>query len=621
MLYHRFNITMNVGKIPIKLKTNKAPNPDPVPNLFKKAQSMADEKCRQKLGGNLNGTLTNEPVVDDPHKIVPHNAPVVLKQKIQLKMKSVKIAKNNCTLWTEKYRPTQLDEFVGNADAIDKMCDWFKKYKAKDTSIKRALLLSGCPGTCKTSIAHVMLRKYGYDVKEYNASDIRSKKLVEENLKKLITMTKVNMLDKKTHQNPYGIVMDEVDGMSTGDKGGIGQLISIINPIRSKTPIKKDKHSSNKWIPPIICICNNNYDKKISELKKDCMEIKFEKPTIFELCKVIDRITILEGINMTDSAKKFVAELSQGDFRRLVFLLQNFSNIKKQIIDINDIYEYYDVISKKTIELNSYEITNKIFSKALPLIDIVRLYDSDKSLLPMMIHENYVKVIDSQNVKTDLKLQNCADAIDAIICGDLIEKVMYNTQNWHLQNVHGLTSCYLPSYYSNLSPKLGHNGIKWASALEKFSAYRQNMKTMHSIRDIISNGNVYNADDLHLLSKLILHNLLDQNGNQSRAVSFMKKYNFISKDIEKMIKIDKLNDKYRDLYKPRTKTQIQKICIDLTQRSISKISYDTCTTNTNITQLKTENNKNDNDAENGNDNDAENDNDNETATETATFND
>ena len=85
------------------------------------------------------------------------------------------------------------------------------------------MLFSGCPGTSKTSVAHVILREFGYDVKEYNASDVRSKKLVEENLNKLITTERVDK-HLTPDSRPFGIVMDEVDGMTAGDKGGMSQF-------------------------------------------------------------------------------------------------------------------------------------------------------------------------------------------------------------------------------------------------------------------------------------------------------------------------------------------------------------------------------------------------------------
>ena len=514
----------------------------------------------------------------DPTQIIKPQ--IQLKQKINVEpmlFDDDEVYQNDLckfNLWSEKYRPKNLNQIVGNHEQISQIRNWFRRFKLKDNTIKKALLFSGCPGTSKTTVAHAVLHEFGYSVKEYNASDVRSKKLVEANLEKLIGMEQVDKHFKEGFR-PFGIIMDEVDGMSSGDKGGMNQLIKIINPNRGKRSVRKEEKQkiSERWIPPIICICNNNYDKKIMELKKDCLEIKFEKPTINELCLVIDNVVKNENLRVSEAAKKIVSELAQGDFRRLMFLLQNFSNIDKQEIDSNDIYEYYDIISKKCPDLNSYETTNKILNKFSPVEDILKLYETDKSLLPMMVHENYIEVIDSQNTQTDNKLINCLYSIDSIINGDIIEKTMYNTQSWYLHPIHGLSSCYIPSYYANVYHKLGHRGAKWTNTLGRFSLQRANIKNINLVMSMLNTGHTYNVDDIHLLSQVILYNLLDPNGNQEIGVQYLKNYNLIVKDIEKLIKMNKLSDKYKNLYKSRQKTTLTRLFGDISQKEMYTMTY------------------------------------------------
>lgn len=57
--------------------------------------------------------------------------------------------------------------------------------------------------------------------------------------------------------------MDEVDGMSAGDRGGVADLIASIK-------ISKI---------PIICICNDRYSQKLKSLVNYCMLLNFRKPT------------------------------------------------------------------------------------------------------------------------------------------------------------------------------------------------------------------------------------------------------------------------------------------------------------------------------------------------------
>ena len=94
-------------------------------------------------------------------------------------------------------------------------------------------MIYGPPGIGKTTAAHLIAKSEGFDIVESNASDTRSKKLMESSLK--------GVLDNKSLMGYFGrgddkvdvskqklvLIMDEVDGMSAGDRGGVGQLASI----------------------------------------------------------------------------------------------------------------------------------------------------------------------------------------------------------------------------------------------------------------------------------------------------------------------------------------------------------------------------------------------------------
>ena len=65
--------------------------------------------------------------------------------------------------------------------------------------------------------------------------------------------------------------MDEIDGMNSGDKGGINSLIKLIRPKKTKKQ-KKEKST----MTPIICIGNQHIDKKIKEIMKVCLTYRIK---------------------------------------------------------------------------------------------------------------------------------------------------------------------------------------------------------------------------------------------------------------------------------------------------------------------------------------------------------
>ena len=118
----------------------------------------------------------------------------------------------------------------------------------KNLLTKRGIYIFGAPGTGKTVFVKNILKKMNYDIISFDAGDVRNKNIIEN-------ITKHNMSDKNVLSLFYNttkkiaIIMDEIDGMNSGDKGGINALIKLIRPKKTKKQ-KKEKITMN----PIICV-------------------------------------------------------------------------------------------------------------------------------------------------------------------------------------------------------------------------------------------------------------------------------------------------------------------------------------------------------------------------------
>ena len=143
----------------------------------------------------------------------------------------------------------------------------FEKNK-HDLIISRGLYIHGESGVGKTHLIKQVLKDMNYDMIYYDASDVRNKAIIDGLANNNMADTNVmSMFHKKIKK--IAIVMDDVDGMNNGDKGGINNLIKLIRPKKTKKQ-KKEEYTLN----PIICIGNAHVDKKIKELKNVCVCIK-----------------------------------------------------------------------------------------------------------------------------------------------------------------------------------------------------------------------------------------------------------------------------------------------------------------------------------------------------------
>lgn len=424
-------------------------------------------------------------------------------------------------VWFEKYRPTKLEDIAISQQKVDFLLKWFSDFK-DGTSEYRALLFIGPPGLGKTTVAHVMLEKAGYHVKEFNASDIRSKKLINLTLDNLMNMKNVLQISKD-NALPIAIIMDEVDGMCKGDRGGLEELLSFIPGKR-----KKQMGSSNTKIP-IICICNTGNIKleMIKQLKTKCTEITFALPDHAVMMDIFIKIANSENLSFdADTTADEIIKYSQSDFRRMITILEYLVNRYGTYITSNNVQESYDVLCQKEQDLHITDNVRKLINYEMSYNNIMNIYNRDKSKAPMVIHENYIKSIRAQTVDAFSKLDNAINCINSIVESDIVEKTIYNTQGWHLQTVQGISCAYIPNYYMNKEKKNTVVSAKWTNILPTNSHSQHLQKKVHELIFVINRKYSYSVTDVQFLCNLILHCM--KSNQVETAVKLILNYGLIS---------------------------------------------------------------------------------------------
>ncbi|KAI1846545.1 hypothetical protein JX266_007442 [Neoarthrinium moseri] len=405
-------------------------------------------------------------------------------------------------LWTVKYAPTQASHICGNKAAVEKIQNWlknwsksrrydFQKRGADGMGGYRAIIISGPPGIGKTTAAHLAAKLEGWDILEQNASDARSKKMVESGVSEVMNNTslagyfagdgkKVDTTKKK-----LVLIMDEVDGMSAGDRGGVGALAKFCK----KTEV------------PLILICNERRLPKMKPFDFVAADVKFQRPTVDQIRSRMMTVCHREGMKLSPQVLEALIEGSNRDIRQIINML---STIKLDQAAMD--YDSSKNMSKaweKSIVLKPWDICQKmlaggLFSQAskATLNDKIELYFNDHEFSYLMIQENYLRTKPAalnanhyNKREQNLKALELADqAAESISDGDLVDRMIHGPQQqWSLMPTHAIFSTVRPSSFV-AGQLLGSNFTSWLGNNSKYGKLGRYIREIHSHMRLRSSG-------------------------------------------------------------------------------------------------------------------------------------
>jgi DNA polymerase III delta prime subunit len=300
-----------------------------------------------------------------------------------------------------------------------------------NVDFKKGIYIYGSPGSGKTRFILDLLKEMNYDVVKYDAGDVRNKALIES-----ITCDNVsrhNVLDMMYGRvRKIAILMDEIDGMHKGDKGGISALVKLIR--QKKT--KKQK-SEYKTMNPVICIGNYCMDKKITELMNVCHVFELPAPTNPQIQDILSKLIPLSI--QTDIQTQMV-EYAQGDLRKVEFLCKLAD--KKPHILTSDNFQH--IFHAKMYNEDYGKIAKQLFDNRLSIENHADfMNDNDRTIVALIWHENIpdrIKIL-PQNIRLPFYLK----LIDNICFADYIDRITFQSQIW----VFNEMSTFIKTFHNN----------------------------------------------------------------------------------------------------------------------------------------------------------------------------
>jgi len=358
-----------------------------------------------------------------------------------------------------------INKLLNRDDEANKMKEILKDFEQNKHNLttKKGIYIYGDPGSGKTTFVTNILKELNYDIIKYDAGDIRNKSIID-------TITKHNMSDKNIMSMFYkkiqriAIIMDEIDGMNNGDKGGINSLIKIIRPKKTKK-----QRLEEITLNPIICIGNYHIDKKIKELMKVCHVIELKSPTKLQMNNLVNIMLP----TLDDTIKTNIINFIQGDIRKLYTIYNLYKN-KQNILNTNIIQ---NIFLMKSYNDDTRKITNKLINNNFLIEDhLTIMNETDRTIVGLLWHENIIDVI--SKMKKEDSIPFYLSILDNMCFADYIDRITFQKQIWQFNEMSSLIKTFKNNklYHDSFSKKQKFNPpeVRFTKVLTKYSTEYNN---------------------------------------------------------------------------------------------------------------------------------------------------
>ena len=213
---------------------------------------------------------------------------------------------HDSTIWTEKYRPKKFDEVVGQDDIIKKVQNLTKAMNIPH------MLFAGPAGTGKSTLALIVVKElFGANWKEnyleLNASDERGIDVVRQKVKDFARTKALGNI-------PFKIIfLDEADALTKEAQQAL-------------------RRTMENFTSTCRFVMSCNYSSKIIDpIQSRCVIFRFKLLEKKDIEKRVKYIAEKEGLEITPKTIETLYEVSEGDFRRVINILQAASSITPSI--------------------------------------------------------------------------------------------------------------------------------------------------------------------------------------------------------------------------------------------------------------------------------------------------
>ena len=340
----------------------------------------------------------------------------------------------------------------------------------KNVNFSKGIYVYGAPGSGKTEFITKILEKMNYDIIRYDAGDVRNTSLIDTITSNNISSRNVLHMMNKTVKKII-IVMDEIDGMNSGDKGGITSLIKLIRQKKTKKQKLEDV-----TLNPIICIGNYFMDKKMKELMKVCNVFELKTPTKPQISVLLNDI-IPNNVKLKDTVLEYI----QGDLRKLQFI-QKLKATHPELLT-EDLCN--NILHMKSHNEDSINITQHLINQPMCMEDHAKfINETDRTIVALLWHENIIDAIAKNTPEKTYPFY--LKILDNMCFADYMDRITFQNQIWQFNEMSSLTKTfYNNKIYHDTFPEntstFNPDEVRFTKVLTKYSTEYNNQQFVYGM--------------------------------------------------------------------------------------------------------------------------------------------
>lgn len=410
------------------------------------------------------------------------------------------------------YTYVEIDDWKNDRKEIEKNIEYFEANK-DNLSIKRGFYIYGKNGIGKTTFIRKILEDMNYEIISYDSCDYKIQTIVNNINNNTIGDTCVLSMFKERKKKI--ILLDDLSIILEKEKSSITTLVKI-------TRAKKTKRQKTEVISnvPIICINNDNIDKKIKELMHVCYVFHLKTPKTTSSLKIIlQQEYKLNQIQVNHLKKHCDCNL------RMMFSMYEHMRYMNTYNFTPEKYEYLN---------NAKKIVKYIINNPYSLKEHSNLLnDTDRTSVSMLYHEN---IIDYMNTLTDNEALDIYSLLLENMCfADYIDRITFQKQIWTLNELSSIIkNISNPSefcdFFKSKMKSIGTNSseIRFTKVLTKYS-------TEYNNNTFLSNF----CQKLRMDTKDVISTFIDLSTQPNIDYTQYELYDITSLDINRMLKFVK----------------------------------------------------------------------------------